>query len=157
MDFETILEALSNGELTLSAEELTNIVVQASTKDEHINCDTLREVISGINSVKKTAKDDFEQVKKDLVKADKAVLAARAQEYLATLKVGDPISWIANDEVQNGTVGEQKKGAKTAHLILNEIPANSKAKEPKADRYVKYEKIQVPAEFVSTKVETEVA
>ena len=147
MDFNEIIETVEAGELTLSSEELVNLVILSVTKDEHINCDTLQEVISGLQATKKTAKADFEAVKKELAAADKAVLAERAKAYLKTLNVGDPISWIANNEVQYGTVGEQKKGAATAHLILNEIPANSKAKDPKPDRHVKWEKIQVPEDF----------
>ena len=57
MDFETIYEAITNGELILSASDITNLAVAATTKDDIINCDTLQEVITGLQSVKKTAKE----------------------------------------------------------------------------------------------------
>ena len=37
MDFETICEAITNGEITLSALDITNLVIAATTKDDVIN------------------------------------------------------------------------------------------------------------------------
>ena len=148
MDFETIYEAITNGEITLSATDITNLVVAATTKDDVINCDTLQEVITGLQGVKKTAKEEFAAMKKEMDNASKAELAARAMAYVATLKPGSPISWVkADGSVMTGTLGEQKKGAKTAHVILDEIPANTSAKNPKPDRYAKFHSIVVPEDF----------
>ena len=58
--------------------------------------------------------------------------------YFATLKEGDKISWtMADGTVVEGTVGKQKDGAKTLHVILDEIPEGSK----KADRYIGFDKL----------------
>ena len=158
MDFETIYEAIANGELVLSASDITNLAVVATTKDDVINCDTLQEVITGLQGVKKTAKEEFKAMKKEIDDAAKDKLAERGRAYFATLNVGDPISWIkADGKVVFGTVGEQKKGAKTAHVLLNEIPENTTAKNPKLDRYAKFHSIVVPEDFVMPESATEVA
>lgn len=144
MDFETIYEALSNGELKLSSAEITNMVVAATTKDDIIDCDVLQEVITGLQGVKKTAKEEFKAMKKELDNSEKEKLAERAKAYFATLTVGSPISWIKSDgTIMTGTVGEQKKGAKTAHVILSEVPEDSK----RPDRYAKFHSIIVPEDF----------
>lgn len=148
MDFEEIYEAIVNGELVLSASDITNLAVAATTKDDIINCDTLQEVITGLQGVKKTAKEEFAAMKKEIDNASKAELAARAMAYVASLKPGSPISWVkADGTVMTGTLGKQKKGTKTAHVILDEIPANTSAKNPKPDRYAKFHSIVVPEDF----------
>lgn len=158
MDFETIYEAITNGELELTSADLTNIVVAATTKDDVINCDNLQEVITALQGVKKTAKEEFAAMKKELDTEAKEKLAARARAYIATLPVGSPISWVkADGQMVTGTLGEQKKGAKTAHVILDEIPANSTAKSPKPDRYAKFHSIVVPEDFVMPEGAEEVA
>lgn len=147
MDFEEVYEAIAGGELNLSSMELTNLVVAATTKDDVINCDVLQEVITGLQGVKKTAKDEFKVMKKNLDDAEKKKLAERARAYVESLQVGSPISWVlSSGQIMTGTVGEQK-GTKTAHVILNEIPANSTAKSPKLDRYAKFHSIVVPEDF----------
>jgi hypothetical protein len=144
MDFETIYEALSNGELKLSSAEITNMVVAATTKDDIIDCDILQEIITGLQGVKKTAKEEFKAMKKELDNSEKEKLAERAKAYFDTLTVGSPISWVKSDgTIMTGTVGEQKKGAKTAHVILSEVPADSK----RPDRYAKFHSIIVPEDF----------
>ena len=55
MDFESIYEAFENGELEMSTAELTNVVVAATTKKDVIDCDMLQEIITALQSVKKTA------------------------------------------------------------------------------------------------------
>lgn len=150
MDFMSIAEAIENGEMVLTATELINLSVMAVTKDEHINCDALAEVIKGLQGVKKTAMEDFKSMQKELENENKEVLAQRGKAWFATLKVGDPITWhdTKSMTVIEGTVGETKKGAVRAHCILNEIPAGSKAQNPRADRYVPYNQLFVPADFV---------
>jgi hypothetical protein len=157
MDFETIAEALNNGELTLDKDQLVMITIAAATKDEHIDCNILRDVMSDLQKVKKTAMEDFKEVEKEAKKMAAASLGEIGKAYLATLNVGDPIEWISNGMPQTGTVGEQKEGAKRAHLLLNEIPANSTAKTPKPDRYVPFDKIKIPEGFEMSKPAEEVA
>lgn len=148
MNFEEIYESLVSGELVLSSNEMTNLVVAATTKDDIINCDRLQEIITGLQGVKKTAKEEYDAMKKELETSNKEILAARGKAYFDTLKPGDPISWVmSTGAVMNGVVGEQKKGAKTAHVLLNEIPEKTTAKNPKLDRYAKFHSIVVPEEF----------
>lgn len=148
MDFESIYEAFENGELEMSTAELTNVVVAATTKKDVIDCDMLQEIITALQSVKKTAKEEFAAMKKEADTEAKNKLAERGKAYFETLQVGSPISWVkADGSVITGTVGEQKKGAKTAHVILNEIPASTTSKNPKPDRYAKFNAIVVPEDF----------
>lgn len=148
MEFDEIYEAVSNGEMEMGTDELTNLVVAALTKDGIINCDTLQEVITGLQGVKKTAKKEYEDFKKQIADASKEELATRSKAYVETLQQGERITWMKSDgQIATGTLGEQKKGSKTVHVLLDEIPANSTAKNPKPDRYVKYHAIIVPEGF----------
>lgn len=144
MEILDISNAIENGEITLSPNDVAELATLAATKNEHIDCDFLRDVIMAVQAVKKTAKLDFEEAKKEIQKANKEALAEKGKAYWETLKVGDTISWQSTGKILTGVVGENKKGSKTAHCLLNEIPADSKAKNPKLDRYVKYEKLIVP-------------
>ena len=147
MDFETIAESIENGEVNLTSIELTNIVVMAVTKNDHINCDMLKDVITALQGVKKTALEDFKEMKKEIENANKEIAATRARQWFDTLEVGTEISWIANGVVVYGTKGEQKSGLKRAHAILNETEVGKKP-----DRYVSFEKLQVPEDFIVEKI-----
>ena len=143
MTFDEIAAALNEKELSFSADEIVMMAVAASTREEYIDCNFLKDVMSGLQKVKKTAMEDFKEVEKEMKKTESAKQADIGKAYLSTLKVGDPIQWMANGEVQEGTVGEPGKGDKTAHLILNYVADPSK----KPDRPVKFDKIVVPADF----------
>lgn len=147
MEILDIFSAIENGEITLTPNDVAELTTISATKNEHIDCDFLRDVIMAVQAVKKTAKLDFEEAKKEIQKANKKVLAEKGKAYWETLKIGDTISWQSTGKILTGIVGENKKGSKTAHCLLNEIPTDSKAKNPKLDRYVKYEKIIIPEEF----------
>lgn len=148
MDFETIMESVENGEVVLSPIDLANFVVAAATKEDHINCDMLKEVIAALQGVKKTAIEDFKEMKKEFEEAEKKVVAEKAKTWFDTLEVGAELSWIANGTIVYGTKGEQKPGLKRAHTILNEVEAGKKP-----DRHVPFEKLQVPEEFTMSKEE----
>ena len=92
---------------------------------------------------KKTAAEDFKEMKKEMENANKEIVAARARQWFDTLEVGTEISWIANGVVVYGTKGEQKPGLKRAHTILNEVEPGKKP-----DRHVPFDKLQVPEDFV---------
>ena len=148
MTFDEICNEIMEGTLTLSATEVANIAVLATTKDDVINCDVLQEIITGLQGVKKTAREEYKEMKKELDNEQKEILATRARAYVASLNVGDRISWKkADGKIATGTLGVQKPGSKTAHVLLDEIPADSTAKNPKADRYAKFHTIIVPDEF----------
>lgn len=144
MDFETIAEALEGGELKLNTTDVINIAVLATTRNELIDCDALRDIIAGLTGVKKTALEEFNSAKKEAEKADKEIVAQKAKEWFDALPVGTEVSWkMANGKICKGTKGEQKKDAKRGHVLLYEIPADSKAKNPKPDRYVVFDKFIV--------------
>ena len=148
MNFDSICNEIMEGTLSLSATEIANIAVLAVTKNDVINCDALQEIITGLQGVKKTAREEFKEMKKEIDNEQKEILAARARAYVETLNVGDRISWRkADGKIATGTLGVQKPGSKTAHVILDEIPADSTAKNPKPDRYAKFHAIIVPDEF----------
>jgi hypothetical protein len=149
MELSSIFESIESGEFKPSTLDLINLVCASLTKDDVIDCDKMQEVITGLQGVKKTAKEEFKALKKELDSAAKADIAVRGKAYFESLPVGAPISWVmTSGKVMTGTVGVQKKGAKTAHVILNEIPADSTAKNPKPDRYAKFHSIIVPEDFV---------
>ena len=142
----------------MNAQEIvTQVIAGLTAEDGTFNHAEFKEVMKALCDERHNRMADREKWEKENKTAQVADKAARGLAYLKTLNTGAAIQWESNGEIQNGTVGEQKKGAKTAHLVLNEIPANSKAKEPKADRYVKYEKIVVPADFVMAEPEAVVA
>ena len=154
MDFMEIMDSLESGETVLTPTDLTNLVVMACTKNEHINCNSLAEIIKGLQGVKKSASADFDAAQKEIEKENKAEVAKRARAWFATLKEGEPITWHDSKSLNviEGTVGKQKEGNIRAHVLLNEIPANSKAQNPKPDRYVPFENLFVPADFVMEEV-----
>ena len=142
----------------MNAQEIVAQVIAGLTaEDGTFNHAEFKEVMKQLGVERSNRMEDREIWEKTQKKTLKQQTADRGLAYLQTLEVGTPIQWMSNGEVQNGTVGEQKKGSKTAHLILNEIPANSKAKNPKADRYVQYDKIIVPETFVMAATEEAVA
>ena len=147
MNYLEIYNALENRELELTPNNVAELATLAATNNEHIDCDFLRDVIMAVQAVKKTDKLDFEEAKKEIQKANKEILAEKGKAYWKTLKIGDTISWQSTGKILTGTVGENKNSSKTAHCLLNEIPVDSKAKNPKLDRYVKYEKIIIPEDF----------
>ena len=150
MSIDEIYESITSGEITLDTLEITNLVVGAVTKEDVIDCDKLQEIITGLQGVKKTAKEEFKAFKEEINKVAKEELAIKGKAYFDTLKVGDPVSWIKTDgTVLRGTVGEQKKGNKTAHVILDDVPDNGKP-----DRHVKYHFIIVPEDFDMMEKET---
>ena len=148
MDKTSIVSAIENGELTLSVEDIVEVVTSASMNGENINCDILKAVVAGVQAVKKTAMENFKIAQKEQAKADKEVLADRARAYWATLSIGDPVAYKKVDgTILEGTVGEVKEGSKNAHVILNEVPAG--AKSDNLNRYPAYNTICVPEDFVA--------
>ena len=148
MDFMEIAKIVENNKTKLSSSDLVNLVIVATVSNDVINCNTISEVIKGLQSVKKAAMQDFKDAQSEQLKADKKIIADKVKEWFFTLKVGEPISWHDSKTLTPifGTVGEQKKDAKRAHVILNEIPSNTKSKNPRADRYIPFENLFMPKE-----------
>ena len=97
----------------------------------------LKEVVSALSEIKKGAKAIADEQAKANKAADKEVAIASGKEFAKTLKVGDRVRYNTSKGIVEATVGEQKDGAKTLHVILDEIPEGSK----KADRYVGFDKL----------------
>ncbi len=97
----------------------------------------LKEVVSALSEIKKGAKAIADEQTKANKAADKEVAIANGKEFASTLSVGDRVRYNTSNGIVEATVGEQKEGAKTLHVILDEIPEGSK----KADRYVGFDKL----------------
>ena len=97
----------------------------------------LKEVVSALSEIKKGAKAIADEQAKANKAADKEVAIANGKEFANTLSVGDRVRYNTSNGIVEATVGEQKEGAKTLHVILDEIPEGSK----KADRYVGFDKL----------------
>ena len=91
MNYLEIYNALENRELELTPNNVAELATLAATNNEHIDCDFLRDVIMAVQAVKKTAKLDFEEAKKEIQKANKEILAEKGKAYWKTLKIGDTI------------------------------------------------------------------
>ena len=113
--------------------ELNTIIAAANEMD----LDTLKATIAALRDVKKAKAEEGKAISKAEKEAAKAELAEKGKAYWATLSIGDPVAYKKVDgTILEGTVGEVKEGAKSAHVILNEVPAG--AKSDKRDRYPAY-------------------
>ncbi len=114
--------------------------VELATKiAETLNNDytSLKEVVAALTEIKRGAKAVADEQSKANKAADKEVAIASGKEFAKTLKVGDRVRYNTSKGIVEATVGEQKEGAKTLHVILDEIPEGSK----KADRYIGFDKL----------------
>ena len=114
--------------------------VELATKiAETLNNDytSLKEVVAALTEIKRGAKVVADEQVKANKAADKEVAIASGKEFAKTLKVGDRVRYNTSKGIIEATVGEQKDGAKTLHVILDEIPEGSK----KADRYIGFDKL----------------
>lgn len=119
-------------------DEIVEYVINSLIQEDYIDCDSLGEIIKKLTSVRKAASNDWETLKKETSKEDNKKKAEEAKKYIITLKRGDTVSFVENGEIITGTVGEQKHGAKTLHLIVDD-----------RNKYVKYHKVIIPEDFKS--------
>ena len=113
--------------------ELANEVAKCLNNDYT----ALKEVVAALTEIKRGAKAVADEQAKANKAADKEVAIASGKEFAKTLKVGDRVRYNTSKGIVEATVGEQKDGAKTLHVILDEIPEGSK----KADRYIGFDKL----------------
>ena len=122
----------------MNAQELAKLVIDGAE-----TFDVLKETIDILVKERVARKD---QAKKDAVAARTADQNSKgkiAKAWFATLKEGDTVAWtMADGTVVEGTVGKQKEGSKTAHLIKKDV---LEGKKP--DAYVPFYKLNVPADF----------
>ena len=117
-------------------DEAVEYVINSLIKEDHIDCDVLGEIIKKLTSVRKAASNDWETLKKENSKENNKRKAEEAKKYIVSLKKGDTVSFDENGKVMLGIVSEQKYGAKTLHLIVDD-----------KNKYIKYHKVIIPEEF----------
>ena len=98
---------------------------------------SLKEVVAALNEIKRGAKAVADEQAKANKLANKEVAIASGKKFASSLSAGDRVRYNTSKGIVEATVGEQKEGAKTLHVILDEIPEGSK----KADRYIGFDKL----------------
>ena len=106
---------------------------------ERVDYTALKEVMEQLGKIRKSAKEANEAFIKEQKAADKAVKAEAGKEFAATLAEGDRVKYtMADGSVIEATVGKQKDGAKTLHVLLDTVPEGKKP-----DRYVAFDKLVI--------------
>ena len=125
----------------MNAQEIAKQVIDLATVDGNFDFDLFKDTIDVLVKERVARKEAGKEAAKAAREAEQNAKGELGKAYFATLKEGDKISWtMADGTVVEGTVGKQKDGAKTAHLLKNEY-------EKKPDAYVPFYKINVPADF----------
>ena len=125
----------------MNAQEIAQQVIDLATVDGNFDFDLFKDTIDVLVKERVARKEAGKEAAKAAREAEQNTKGELGKVYFATLKEGDKISWtMADGTVIEGTVGKQKDGAKTAHLLKNEY-------EKKPDAYVPFYKINVPVDF----------
>ena len=125
----------------MNAQEIAKQVIDLATVDGNFDFDLFKDTIDVLVKERVARKEAGKEAAKAAREAEQNAKCKLGKVYFATLKEGDKISWtMADGTVVEGTVGKQKDGAKTAHLLKNEY-------EKKPDAYVPFYKINVPVDF----------
>ena len=125
----------------MNAQEIAQQVIDLATVDGNFDFDLFKDTIDVLVKERVARKEAGKEAAKAAREAEQNAKGELGKVYFATLKEGDKISWtMADGTVIEGTVGKQKDGAKTAHLLKNEY-------EKKPDTYVPFYKINVPVDF----------
>ena len=125
----------------MNAQEIAQQVIDLATVDGNFDFDLFKDTIDVLVKERVARKEAGKEAAKATREAEQNAKGELGKVYFATLKEGDKISWtMADGTVIEGTVGKQKDGAKTAHLLKNEY-------EKKPDAYVPFYKINVPTDF----------
>lgn len=125
----------------MNAQEIAQQVIDLATVDGNFDFDLFKDTIDVLVKERVARKEAGKEAAKAAREAEQNTKGELGKVYFATLKEGDKISWtMADGTVVEGTVGKQKDGAKTAHLLKNEY-------EKKPDAYVPFYKINVPVDF----------
>ena len=125
----------------MNAQEIAQQVIDLATVDGNFDFDLFKDTIDVLVKERVARKEAGKEAAKAAREAEQNAKGELGKVYFATLKEGDKISWtMADGTVIEGTVGKQKDGAKTAHLLKNEY-------EKKPDAYVPFYKINIPVDF----------
>ena len=126
--------------------EIVSFVKSNLTVDGNVSYPRLREVIDELNKVRKVAKEGANKMAKDLAAASKEEQAQYGANYLANTSKGSTVTYrMADGSKKFGTFMGLTESGKSAHIILDKqfVEAGKKA-----DRYVAFDKIEVPAEYL---------
>jgi len=127
-------------EIVAKVVEMASVEVEGK-EEKVLDFELFKETIDLLVKKRVEEKEKNKTAEKEQKEANKEAKAELAKAFFATLSEGSPITWtMADGSVITGTVGKQKDGAKTAHLLKDEY-------EKKPDSYVPFYKINVPAGF----------
>ena len=139
----------------VNVNEIIDVVVSSITVDGNVDFDALKEVITELQKFKKEMKEIADVQAKEAKEAKKAENAEIGKAYVETLAAGSDISYtMADGTVINGTL--VKFSDKTATIQLPDdspllVGKNTERKGYNL-RYVKFDKVVVPAEVASEMV-----
>lgn len=117
--------------------------------DGMVDLDLLMATLEQLNEVKRETRDLIKEKEKKDADAEKLRKASLAKEYVSTLKEGDMITFIYGPASfqKQATLPIEKKGAATVQVTYT--PDMIVGKSVTNKRNIRYDKIIVPAEFVS--------
>ena len=139
----------------VNVNEIVDVVVSSITVDGNVDFDALKEVITELQKFKKEMKEVADAQAKEAKEAKRTENAEIGKAYVETLAAGSDISdTMADGTVVNGTL--VKFSDKTATIQLPDdspllVGKNTERKGYNL-RYVKFDKIVVPAEVASEMV-----
>ena len=146
MNKSEIFAAMNDGTVSFSNAEIISLVKTALTKEEKVDYPRIREVIDGLNKVRKIAKEGYEKLAKDLAAASKEEQAQYGSNYLANTPKGTTVTYrMADGSKKFGIFLGITESGKSAHISLDKQFVEE---GKKADRYVAFDKIEVPAEYL---------
>ena len=139
----------------VNVNEIVDVVVSSITVDGNVDFDALKEVISDLQKFKKEMKEVADAQAKEAKEAKKAENAEIGKAYVETLAAGSDISYtMADGTVVNGTMIKFSDKTVTIQLPDDSPLLAGKNTERKGYnlRYVKFDKVVVPAEVASEMV-----
>ena len=144
----------------VNVNEVVDVVVSSITVDGNVDFDALKEVITELQKFKKEMKEVADAQAKEAKEAKKAENAEIGKAYVETLAAGSDISYtMADGSVINGTLVKFSDKTVTIQLPDDSPLLIGKNTERKGYnlRYVKFDKIVVPAEISEETSEEAVA
>lgn len=117
--------------------------------DGEIDLDLLMATLEQLNEAKKQAREAIKERDKKTAEAEKLEKAALAKEYVATLKVGDNITFVYGPASfrRQATLPIEKVGVQTVQVCYT--PDMIVGKSMTNKRNIHYDKIVVPADFAA--------
>ena len=119
------------------------------TVDDMVDLDLLMATLEQLNEVKRETRELIKQKEKQNADDEKQKKTALAKQYISTLKEGDLITFVYGPASwqRQATLPLEKKGNATVQVTYT--PDMIVGKSATNKRNIRYDKIVVPAEFVS--------